>query len=136
MLQSKGTVQCVSKYGTESARVLRHHVEGSHFGQYSMLKGNIPHPYTATVCVATVILVLSRTNVGIMVEEQALLAEELEKMFSSCIRYDITKEQQRALIGGDGDENTAFAVAPRINRILLNMSPKIRRLRSLSNDGH
>ena len=55
-------------------------------------------------------LVLSRT-LGIMVEEQALLAEEREDVFS-LYSDDITKEQQRALIGGDGDENTAFAVAP------------------------
>ncbi len=130
-LVSTGVVLCLLNYGTDDERVLRKHVEGSHFGQYSMLKGNIPHPYTAAASAASVVLVLSRTNVGIMVEEEALLADELEKMFSGCVRYDITKEQQRALIGEDTN-NTAFAVAPRINRLLLNMSPKIQRLRSLS----
>ena len=132
-LVSTGIVLCVANYGKDDERVLRQHVEGSHFGQYAMLKGNLAHPYTATVAAATVVMVLSRTNVGIMVEEEALLADELEKMFSTCVRYDITKDQQRALMGEDAD-NTAFAVAPRINRLLLNMSPKIQRLRSLSTE--
>ena len=142
-LVETGVVLCVTNYKTGMAledisdkagsRVVRKQIEGSHFGQYSMLKGDIPHPYTAVVSQSTVVLVMSRTNVGIMVEEEAVLGAELEKMFMRCVRFDITKDQQAALIGKGGDD-TAFQVAPRINRMLLNMSPKIQRLRSLSKE--
>ncbi len=149
-LVETGVVLCVANYkpgtalGTitgevageeagEGARVVRKQIEGSHFGQYSMLKGDIPHPFTAIVSQSTVILGMSRTNVGIMVEEEALLGAELEKMFTRCVRFDITKDQKAALIG-KGSDGTAFQVAPRINKMLLNMSPKIQRLRSLSKE--
>jgi len=130
-LVEKGVVLCIKGYDRENEKVVRKQIEGSHFGQYSMLKGDIPHPYTAVCSEPAVVLVMSRTNVGIMVEGEAMLGEELEKLFTEQVRFSITKEQRKALTG---DDDTVFTVAPRINRILLGMSPQIQRLRAMSGD--
>ena len=131
-LVDKGVVMCIAQYGTGDEKVVRQQIEGSHFGQYAMLKGDIPHPFTSVCSEPAVILVMSRLNVGLMVEEEAMLGEELEKLFTEQVRFSITKAQRQALTGSSG-EDTSFAVAPRINRLLLNMSPKLQRLKARSN---
>ena len=132
-LVNKGIVLCIKSYQTPEEKVVRRMIQGTHFGQYSMLKGDIPHPYTAVATQSTVILAMSRANVGIMVENDAMLSEELERLFTQQVEFSITKAQRVALTGQD---DTAFSVAPRINRILLAMSPQLQRLRAMSEEGH
>jgi CRP-like cAMP-binding protein len=116
-LVEKGVVLCVTDIDTPKEKIIRKQIEGSHFGQYSMLgKGDIPHPFTAAVAESTVVLVMSRANVGIMVEEEAMLGAELQKLFTEHVRFSVTAEQRKGLAKS---EDTSFSVAPSVNRMML-----------------
>jgi hypothetical protein len=114
-LVERGTVLCIINIETKEEKCIRKQIEGSHFAQYSMLKEDIPHPFTAVVSESTVVLVMSRANVGIMVEEEAMLGQELEKLFTEHIRFNITSEQRKHV----GEDGSPFSVSSRINKILL-----------------